>query len=354
MSRTDLVEAWNGPGRADGSLTDVRPEHNALHASTKLTAFEHWYFDAALDNGYTVVGFLTKRRPEDLPRSRPWVEIILYGPEGSRRQIAQRYPARECSFSVEKCDVTVGENFAYVTFHDELPTYTVHFAEDDVVIDLEFANEIAPWMPGQGETHFGNGEIFGWCVGGPRAKVTGRLSIGAKRWEVTGTGYADHNWGVGDMRKVIDRWHWGRLYVEDYSLLYAVVLTQEGYGSHQIAPVMVADGAEVILSSGEAVLEEGPLLPDADAGRDYPSWISLTIPGRLELRLDVRTVLHGHDLLGDIPVVGSKVLRPLVSRLVGHPGYFRFASDFRLAVTRDDGRVDVRTGTTLHELVALR
>ena len=81
----------------------------------------------------------------------------------------------------------------------------------------------------------------------------------------------------------------------------------------------------------------------------HPTMIDMVV-----YRAEGQAVLHGHDLLSDIPVVGSKVLRPLVSRLVGHPGYFRFESDFRLSVTRDDGRVDVRTGTTLHELVALR
>lgn len=355
MSTTDLVEAWNGPGREDGVLTSVLPKHNAFHPSKKLTAFEHWYFDARLDNGYTVVGFLTKRRPEDLPTARPWVEIILYGPDGSRRQIAQRYSAKEANFSAEQCEVNVGGNFAKVIFSNgELPSYQVHFAEEDISFDLIFSNEIAPWMPGKGETHFAKGEIFGWCVGAPRAKVVGKLVIADKQWDVAGIGYADHNWGVGDMKKIIERWHWGRLYVEDYSLLYAVVLTQENYGSHRIAPVMIADGADIILSSGEATLTEGPLEFNSEAGREFPTWISLAIPGKFELRLDVNDVLQGHDLLSDIPVVGSKVLRPLVKRLVGQPGYFRFESAFTLSVTRDDGRVDVRTGTTLHELVALR
>ncbi len=67
MSTTDIIEAWNGPGRRDGELTAVEPRHNALHPAASKLAFEHWYFDARLDTGHVVVGFLTKRRPEDLP-----------------------------------------------------------------------------------------------------------------------------------------------------------------------------------------------------------------------------------------------------------------------------------------------
>ena len=42
-----------------------------------------------------------------------------------------------------------------------------------------------------------------------------------------------------------------------------------------------------------------------------------------------------------------------VNKLLGHPGYFRFLSDFELTVVVDGEKFTER-GTTLHELVALR
>lgn len=349
-----MTEPWNGPGNQDGILTEVLPHHNARHPNASRLAFEHWYFDARLDNGLIVVGFLTKRRPEDLPLSRPWAEITVYYPDGTHRQISQRYPAKATYFSAEKCSVRVGSNHADVDFSGELPCYQVHFEEQDVVLDLKFQNEVPPWLPGKGENHFHKGEVFGWCVGAPRARVSGTVSIDGERSEVTGIGYADHNWGVGDMRKVIDKWHWGRLYADEYTLLYAVVATQEAYGSTQIKPVMLARGGKIIASTGEAVFTEGPTQFNTDAGRNYPTWISLDIPGVFSVKLDVDEVLQGESLLEAIPVVGSPLLRPLMRKLVGNPGYFRFSSHFELSVPREDGSSDVLTGTTLHELVALR
>lgn len=354
METIGVVEAWNGPGRGDGTLTAVLPEHNALHDRPDRTAFEHWYFDAHLDNGYTVVGFLVKRRPEDPPFARPWVEIIVYRPDGTRRQIAQRYPARAAHFSTEEVDVAIGPNWAVVDFSGDLPSYRVHLEEEDVVLDLTFANEVPPWMPGRGETHFGDGGAFGWCVGAPRAAVSGRVQIGSQDWTVTGRGYADHNWGVGDMRTVIDRWHWGRLYTEEYTFLYAIVGTQERYGGLQIKPAMLAKGDEILLSTGEVDFAEGPTEFDEAAGRTYPTTLSLESPGRFALELRVQRVLHAQSLLEDIPIVGSRFLRPVTDRLIGRPGYFRFQSDFTLSVIGDDGATDTVTGTTLHELVALR
>lgn len=80
--------------------------------------------------------------------------------------------------------------------------------------------------------------------------------------------------------------------------------------------------------------------------------MTLHVPGELELTLQVRNVIHAEDIVRGIPVVGSAPLRPLAHRLIGHPGYFRFYSDFELTVHTSDGAV-TRSGTTLHELVAL-
>ncbi|WP_227978997.1 lipocalin-like domain-containing protein [Nocardia spumae] len=353
MNSTEIVEAWNGPGRRDGELTVVEPRHNGLHPATSALAFEHWYFDARLDSGHTVVGFLTKRRPEDFPHSRPWVELMVYEPDGTRRQISRKYPRDRASFDARTCDVRIGDNHAYTEFRPGgLPTHHLRLAEGGLEFDLRFDNELPSWMPGRGETHFGGGDSFGWVVGAPRARVSGTVTIDGARSEVTGRGYADHNWGVGDMRKIIERWHWGRLYVEDYSLLFADVLTQRRRGAHEIAPLMLAHHDRIVLSTGEMRLREGPGRFDATAGRMYPEWIELVVPDRVELRLTVERVIHAHDLLDDIPLVRSRLLKPLAYKLIGHPGYFRFESSFELTV-HDDGGPVRRTGTTLHELVAL-
>ncbi|MGY1983652.1 lipocalin-like domain-containing protein [Nocardia gipuzkoensis] len=353
MSTAEIVEVWNGPGRRDGVLTPVQPQHNGLHPSPSKLAFEHWYFDARLDTGHVVIGFLTKRRPEDLPYAKPWVEMIVYAPDGTRRQVSRRYPRAAAVFSAGTCDVRIGANRAH-TEHpaDGLPIHHLHMAEDGIVFDLRFHNETPSWMPGKGETRFGSRDSFGWMVGAPRARVTGAIELDGTRHEVTGRGYHDHNWGVGDMKKIIDRWHWGRLYVEDYSLLYASVLTQQRQGGHEISPLMLAHHADIVLSTGETILTEGPARFDAVAGRTYPEWIEVRVPESVDLRLVVDKVIHAHDLIDDIPVARSRLIKPLVHRLVGHPGYFRFESSFELTVHTATG-VEKRTGSTLHELVAL-
>ncbi len=350
---TTAVEGWNGPGSKDASLTEVLAHDNALHPHASRWAFEHWYYDVHLDSGHTVIAFLQKRRPEERPGSSPVVELLVYYPDGTRKQITKHYPKAAFRASTKTCEVAIGANRASSDFSGELPMHHLHAAEDDLVLDLTFTNETPSWMPGNGTTKYGATDFFGWVVPAPRARVTGTISIDGEKREVTGRGYHDHNWGVGNMPRIIERWHWGRLYTDDFSLLFAAVRTQARYAHHESRPLMLAHGGEIVLSTGEVELTEGPPVHHPDAGRSYPEWIRLQVEDRVDLTLNVRSVVHAHDLLNDVPVVRSRLVKPLVHRLVGHPGYFRFMSDFELTVVVDGEKFE-RFGSTLHELVALR
>lgn len=353
----EITDAWNGPGARDGKLTVVTEQDNALHPETSRWAFEHWYFDAHLDSGHTVVAFLQKRRPEEPPWSSPVVELLVYDPDGHRRQVTVRHPKADFSASTERCEVRIGESRARSDWSGPLPVHHLHAAEEDLVFDLTFTNETPAWMPGGGLSHIGD-DTFGWVVPGPRAAVTGTVTIDGQTRSVTGRGYHDHNWGRGNMPRIIERWHWGRLYTDDLTVLFAHVMMQEKYGFHTSRPVMVARGTDIVLSSGEVTLTEGPSVWSDEAHRDYPQWIELVgepstdDDPRFRLRLDVQRVIHAHDLLDDVPVARSRALKPVVRRLVGQPGYFRFDSEFELTL-EVDGETRVETGRTLHELVAL-
>jgi predicted secreted hydrolase len=349
---TEITDAWNGPGRRDGELTVVTARDNGLHPSEDKHAFEHWYFDAHLDSGHTVIGFLTLRRPEQPPGADPSVEILVYHPDGTRQQINRSYPKDRASFSTEGADVRIGDNTCRSDYTGHRPVHHLHLNEQDITLELTFANEVPSWIPGSSRTRYGDRQFFAWNVAAPRAAVSGSIRLGAETLTVRGTGYHDHNWGVGDMRRVIDRWHWGRLYTPAFTLLYATVLTQKRWDRHLTTAMMLARDDKVILSSGEFRVEEGPMVYDGLAHRDRPQWLRLHAPGEIDLRLDVQHVSHAHDLLDDVAVARHALVKPLVRALVGRPGYFRFDSAFELAVTLDglDERV---SGRTLHEMVAL-
>lgn len=349
----EIVETWTGPGRKDGMVAPAGPRANAAHLDPHPRAFEHWYFDVHTDDGYIVVGFLQTR---ELMTHKPGVELHVYAPDGTRKDVVRRYPHSAAGASRESMDVRIGDNRCYSEFPaNGLPVHHLHLAEEDLEFDLTFTNETPSWMPGSGKTTYGETEYFAWVVGAPRARVTGTVRVGSKTRRADGRGYHDHNWGLGDMKRIIDRWYWGRLYTEEFTLVYAAVLASPKYRSSWATPLLLARGDTLALSTGEVTVTPGDEIFDDTANRSHPTSLRLrtaTDDNQVDLRLDVRDIVHAHDLLTDVPIIRSRPVKPILNRFV-RPGYFRFRSDFRLNVVAD-GTEHEDNGNTLHEMVALR
>jgi predicted secreted hydrolase len=352
MKTVEAVETWTGPGKSDAVIVPLGPAENAAHPMDHKNYFEHWYFDARLEDGHVIVGFL---QSSELITRKPGVELHVYTPDGEKLSVKKTYGAGDVSVSTDVCDVTVGPNHcrAETSTEGALPVYRVQLAEDDLAFDLTFRGLLPGWKPGGGKTCYGDTDFFAWVVPAPKAAVEGTVRIGGTELDARGTGYHDHNWGIGDMKRIIDRWYWGRIYAEDFTLLYAYVMTTRKYNNARSTPLMLAHGDRIILSTGDVTLESGETVFDRAGNRDYPSSVSLKVPGSLGLNLEVRKVIDAHDFLEDVPVVRSRAIKPLVNRLLGRPGYFRFDSDYHLRVI-EDGQTYERAGTTMHEMVALR
>jgi hypothetical protein len=350
MTTIEVIDRWTGPGKADAVITPASPAENAAHPSPSRRAFEHWYFDARLDDGHVVVGFL---QTAELLTKRPGVELHVYRPDGTRREIRKRYPKKVAHASSTRFHVQVGENWGRaLDTAGDYGSYEFHLAEEDLAFDLRFDAEVPMWKPGEGLTNYGATDFFAWVVPAPRARVSGTIEIDGERLEVSGIGYHDHNWGIGSMGRIVDHWYWGRVYAGDITLVYANVFARKRYGHAASTPAMVAKDGRLAISTGEITIQEGPKVYSEVARQHYPSWLELKAD-ELHLRLDVREVIHAHDFLSDVPVLRAGVIRPAVNKLVGQPGYFRFRSDFNLTATID-GETHRREGSTLHEMVALR
>lgn len=344
-----VTSVWSGPGATDGVIETAPLHEDAWHPSAHRQAFEHWYFDARLDDGHVVLAFLQFAKPGDM---KPGVELQVYKPDGSRLEVRQSYPRSAIQASMQTCEVQVAHNRAWVDASGALPVFHVAMEEGGVSFDLEFASELPAWQPGAGRTRYGDSDFFAWMVGAPRARVSGTIRYDDTDFDAAGVGYHDHNWGIGPMQRIIDHWHWGRVYSDELTYVYADVHTTKRYGGVKSSPIMLAVGEEIVLSSGEVEVEEGPQRFDAEANRSFPTHLVLRT-AESELRLDVERVLHAHDILDDLPVARSSLVKPLIHRTLGRPGYFRFESRYSLRATVDGKRHEA-TGTTLHEMVALR
>jgi hypothetical protein len=344
----EVSEAWTGPGQQDEQILPIKPEEDGVHPMDDENYVEHWYFDARLDNGYLVVGFLWA---SEMMSHEPAMELHIYKPSGEKVEVTKSYSKADLQASEEKCDVRVGKNHAYAVYPEDggLPVYHLFLSEGELEADLTFHSEIQGWKPGGGRTDYGDQGFFAWVVAVPRARVEGTIKIGEKTIPAKGIGYHDHNWETADLKKVITHWYWGRVYAEDFTLLYAYVKTNRRFGEVASKPLMLAYKDRIVYSTGEMVLDDGQWTFNQTANRKYPGFLEIDVPNRLSLRLEVKDVIDAHDFLEDM----NPVLKWAINTFIGHPGWFRFRSDFTLKA-EIDGVPYERKGQTLHEMVALR
>ncbi len=110
---------------------------------------------------------------------------------------------------------------------------------------------------------------------------------------------------------------------------------------------MLAEGQEVILSTGEFDFTQEDYEYNPRAKYQFPRKVVIRAPNELNATLHVTKVLEAQDMLENYHPVLSFIAKNIL-RL--KPGYFRLVSDFELEVTRE-GKTTQESGTTLHEIV---
>jgi len=114
--------------------------------------------------------------------------------------------------------------------------------------------------------------------------------------------------------------------------------------------LMLADGKEVVLSTGEFDFLKDDFEYNQKAKYQFPKKITINTPGTLTATLKLKKILEAQDLLENF----NPVLHFLAKNILRiKPGYFRLVSDFEMEVTRQ-GKSIKEAGTTLHEIVLFK
>ena len=346
-NNTKVIEGWTGPGRRDSVIEPLKPVDDGLHMDKK-GMYEWWYFDAHLDNGYTIVVFFHASNPNPGLEGKTGMEIVLVRPDGVRVQKFIPYNKSQFAAVRDRPEVTIGNNTLRVEQRDgELPIYEIDVKENGLGCHLTYKAEVNGWKPGTGLSHFGDLGFFGWVIPFARASVEGTITDGDKTIQVKGIGYHDHNWLNFPFQQIIQYWMWGRIYSENFTVAYAFIQCNEKVDNHKVKVLMLADGKEVVLSTGEFDFLKADFEYNPKAKYQFPKQITIHVPGALKATLKVNRILEAQDMLENF----NPVLRFLAKNILRiKPGYFRLVSDFGLDVMRN-GKSVKESGTTLHEIV---
>jgi hypothetical protein len=347
-----VTEGWTGPGRRDGLIERLKPKDDGLHMDMdKKGMYEWWYFDAHLETGHTIVVFFHASNPNPGLESKIGIEIILLRPDGIRNQKFIAYDKSDFAAARDKPDVKIGRNTIKVDQRDgELPVYEIFVKEKNLGCHLKYTAEVNGWKPGTGLSHFGDMGFFGWVIPFARASVEGTITDGDRTIPVTGIGYHDHNWLNFQFQKIINYWMWGRIYSKNFTVAFAYIQCNDKVDNHTVKVLMLADGQEVILSTGEFDFLKEDFEYNSRAKYQFPRKIVISILHELNATLNVKKVLEAQDMLENF----NPVLRFIAKNILRlKPGYFRLVSDFELEVTRG-GKTTKEAGTTLHEIVMFK
>jgi len=347
--KVEVIEAWSGPGRKDEKITVFKPEYDAMHIDMKKRGnSEWWYFDARFDNGYTVVAFFRAKHERS---GKTGVEITIYKPNDEKIQKVYDYKRSELKVSRELADIQIGKNFIKVDYTNEkFPIYEIFLDEGEFGLHLKYTAEVPGWMPGKGYTKFGELGVFGWVVPLPKAKVDGTIKVHNETISVKGMGYHDHNWITLNMIKILNYWHWGRIYSENLTVVYAYIQSNKKMENYIIPVLMLAKNDKIILSTGEYVLKEKDFQYDDKAKNNYPLSLEFELPNQNKITLKVENIIDSDNMLSDF----NPILRFLAKNVLKlNPGYFRLNSKFEINFDYN-GNSFKEKGNTLHEMVILK
>lgn len=344
-----IIEAWSGPGKRDGTITEFKPEFDALHIDmNKRGNCEWWYFDARLENGYTVVVFFRAKHERT---GKTGVEVVIYNPNNEKIQQIYNYPRNDFTASLQKAEVKIGNNYIHVdNSNEKFPSYEVFLDEENYGVHLNFQATIQGWMPGKGYTQFGNLGIFGWVVPMPRAKVSGKIRINDQTMSVEGLGYHDHNWIDFNLIRCVEYWMWGRMYSENFTLIYAYIKCNQKWNKYPIKVLMLANNTNILESTGEFELSQQNFDFYKKIQRDYPKQLLFQLSDNNVVKLNVQEIIDSDNLLFEL----NPVVRFIAKNIIKvNPSYFRFFSKFEMNLNLEGKKFEEK-GTTFHEMVILK
>jgi hypothetical protein len=197
---------------------DLILKDDAYHGSKGLQFTEWWYFDAALNDGYSIQ--FSVRIMSGLKLSFLFIRFDLY--KGGHLVIHRRkiYLLKDVQISKENPFIKIGDRTILHGFLDEKTrnlVYDISVVFDGLTADLRFIGTTKGWK-GKHEAD------DWWAVALPRATVNGTIKLENQTIIATGSGYHDHNWNVKIFALKNIGWYWGKIYSDRTAITWAKIL----------------------------------------------------------------------------------------------------------------------------------
>lgn len=342
----DLEKLGLEPGK-------VHAWEDGRRANSVAGVSEVWYFDANLDDGSKAVFYAHPRSSLKIAEDgdNPDVGVMITAPDGSHHGVpVTMYPAEECSFGTEKCDIQVGPH----TFVGDFADYDIHIEPiDGVGLDLHFHALVEPFRQGgTGIIALGDDEEFFYTdVPVVRNEVTGTLTYDGKTVEVTGLGYHDHQWFNINPMVAWHHWLWGRMYTENYTVYIYDFVASEQFGFTPVPFFGVQDNrtGKTVFETDGTFTRETTLSHDDTLDRDFPKvsdYVFTNADGaKVELRTEWLQQLEARNNYELADPATKKALDVMGAK----PVYGRYFANGKVTFIDADGESVTESGEMIYE-----
>ena len=327
----------------DWGMSPPVAHDRARHDIEGPRPFEWWYFDGHLDTGETFVGVFLD---PSFTTGRPGAAFSLYSADWKKRTFLKTMDPSDIQSSLD--DVDVRCSAGYVERVDGL-TYRVGWTMDGIEADFTLTEQAPGWRPTGGDGVNEDHLDFFWAIHQARNRIEGTITEDGVTRQVTGIGYADHNWGRKALNEITRKWIWGRILAGEYTIVYADVDYIDP--SIDSRPLYIARGDRQIVGTGSPVIRQWDFATHPGLLRHYPQRISVDYaePGvEAHIQIRFKAMVEEVDLLtvsGLHPVV-QWIARTFVAR----PTYFRIIADYDGTII-ENGRTDAISGECLYEVM---
>ncbi len=329
----------------DWGKAQPAPADMACHMLKEPHPFEWWYIDGHLDNGITFVGVF---HLPSFVSGKPTVTFTLYWPDGRRTDYVRHFDQDEIKASCSDLNIETPAGFL-----KRLNSTTFHavWRMDDVEADFVLTTEAPGWKPIEKSQTRKNSSSAGfwWVIHQAKNRIKGTLTVGGKKENVSGTGYADHNWGIKPLHEITKKWVWGRILAGDFTIIYADVEYRDS--SVVSRPLYIAYKDRMILGTGGPEIRQLKFIMDPIQKRYYPSVVEIRHAGEdvsANIRIKMHKLMESVDLL---EVAGySLPLRWFIRTFIARPCYFRLMGVYDGEIFMD-GRKNTIKGECIYEVM---
>jgi len=325
----------------------IRQVDDAWHPLKNPNYIEWWYFDVMNKDGGIVRGqFYISGNISHSRSVRTGVRATYVKPDGTELTIEGKLPYSSFKASTDVCAVEIGKNY----LRGDLSHCELHVEDNETALDLAFDSGITGFTS---HAYYGDEKRYMyWTVPQPRGHAKGTFRAKEGTFEIEGVAYRDHNWLNFMPLDFIAHWDWGRIYDEEFTIIFADIVTSRRLGNTEIKPLLLYDSRGFLYLTSESknwsLTKVGGKL-DPVTGIELPETLLLRAHDEvlsLVVDLKLQRVFQRIDPLADF----NPLVRWFIRTFKAKPSITSFFSvgSGRLSFS---GREKALTCKAVHELV---